>query len=149
MSARPNHQSIAWAPSSSPAVLTLASGTWLQGSPVTWPDLMDEIGRRIQRLIDRCADPQSAAEQLHESLYQAGLWPDLGQIPTEEAGERLITSNPGVWQRLGQHGVTLQDPKHPPTATSEIPAARSILQVDRENPEAALDNWLNRIVSAP
>ncbi|MDB6102553.1 MAG: hypothetical protein JWO52_2552 [Gammaproteobacteria bacterium] len=103
------------------------------------------LGERIQRLVNACQDPRQAVRDLVEDLFEAGLLPDVGHVPTQRAGAYLVSSNPGTEYRLSQWGVL-------PNASLlpwEMPEAREVLNDERYDPESNLRSWAGLLRYAP
>lgn len=103
------------------------------------------LGDRIQNMVDRSQDPQEAANDLLRDLWQADLYGEPGTIDPREAGNRLITSNPGVEYRLSQWHL-LPNPQDLPT---ELKVAREQISADRYDPASRLRSWAAALSRLP
>lgn len=98
------------------------------------------LGERVQRMVDAAEDPDEARDQLHRHLFEYGLMPDLGHCPTEEAGNRLVWSNPAVGEKLGDLGVLRGLPQ---VKVVEMTQAREVINQDLEEPMDQLAIWVS------
>jgi hypothetical protein len=101
---------------------------------------MSLLGDRIQEMVDTAPDPEEAVSALQEEMFSSGLVGDVGHCPTDEAGNRLVWSNPSVEERLSILGVfkSLSAVKHP---LIENLLAHEVFRSQRENPVDNLTMW--------
>jgi hypothetical protein len=104
------------------------------------------LGERIQCVVNACEDPQEITDLLVEDLFEAGLYPDVGHVPAQEAGLCLVSTNPGTRQRLDSWGVL---PTREAGPTCEIPEAREVLMGERYYPEDHLRSWAGTLCRLP
>ena len=137
---------IAWAPTTTGDGLLLTAVMVASGQKNLDRDLcLNLLGQRIQSLVDASPDKRYAVNQLHEALFEAGLYPDLGTIPVNEAGNWLVWSNPGVESRLLDVGALPR--KLPPL--KEVSAARTVLKTERDDPPSGLAAWVAAVTRLP
>jgi hypothetical protein len=56
-------------------------------------------------MVDEAPDPVEAVSALQEEMFSSGLVLDMGHCPADEAGNRLVWSNPAVEEKLSSLGV--------------------------------------------
>lgn len=95
--------------------------------------------------MNACPDPKDAVRNLKEDLFEAGLLPDVGHVPTEEAGAYVVSSNPGTEERLSQWHVLPRGRQLP----QEMPEAREILNDEKYDPESSLRSWAGLLSRLP
>jgi hypothetical protein len=101
---------------------------------------MSLLGDRIQEMVDTAPDPDEAVSALQEAMFGSGLVGDVGHCPTDEAGNRLVESNPAVEEQLSILGVfqSLSQVKHP---LIENLLAHEVFVSQNENPVDNLTMW--------
>jgi hypothetical protein len=109
---------------------------------------MSLLGDRIQRMVDEASDPSEAVRALQEEMFSSGLVLDVGHCPVDEAGNRLVWSNPAIEEKLSSLGVfqKLRKVRHP---LVESLMAHQALMSDRENPGDNLTLWASQIGAVP
>lgn len=98
------------------------------------------LGDRIQEMVDTAPDPEEAVSALQEAMFSNGLVSEVGHCPMEEAGNRLVWSNPAVEEQLSNLGVfqSLREIKHP---LIENLLAHEVFVSQKENPVDNLSMW--------
>lgn len=104
------------------------------------------LGDRIQRMIDASPDPQGATNELANLLFEQGLLADAGHVPAEEAGNRLVWSNPAIEERLGNRNLLSKIKAAKP---HEMPEARKAILADQADPLTRLLSWGSAIAQLP
>ena len=101
---------------------------------------MSLLGDRIQEMVDTAPDPTEAVSALQEEMLSSGLVGDVGHCPTDEAGNRLVWSNPAIEEQLSNLGVfqSLREIKHP---LIENLLAYEVFMSQKENPVDNLTMW--------
>lgn len=101
---------------------------------------MSFLGDRIQEMVDTAPDPEEAVSALQEAMFSSGLVSEVGHCPTDEAGNRLVCSNPAVEERLSILGVfqSLREVKRP---LIENLLAHEVFLSQEENPVDNLTMW--------
>ncbi len=101
---------------------------------------MNILGGRIQQMVDTAPDPAEAVSALEEAMCSEGLVPYVDHCPHDEAGNRLVWSNPLVEEQLSNLGVfgSLREIKYP---LIESLLAHEVFMYQRENPVDALTMW--------
>jgi len=128
---------IAWAPVPKGLGLRLSAILVKPDQHITRNLYLSFLGERIQALVNACPDPRAATIGLQKDLWDAGLYPDLGFIPTQEAGSSLVATNPGTRERLDSWGAL---PSGNP-APEEMPRAREALNEEKSDPLGSLHLW--------
>jgi hypothetical protein len=98
------------------------------------------LGDRIQEMVDTAPDPEEAVSALQEAMFSSGLVGDVGHCPMDEAGNRLVWSNPAVEEQLSNLGVFQR------LSDIELPLIENLLAYEvfmsqKENPVDNLTMW--------
>jgi hypothetical protein len=106
------------------------------------------LSKRVQHMVDESGDPSEAVAALQEEMFRSGLVSEVGFCPVDEAGNRLVWSNPAVEEKLSNLGAfellrTAQQP------LIENLMAHQALVSDRENPIDNLTLWASQIGAVP
>jgi hypothetical protein len=101
---------------------------------------MSLLGDRIQEMVDTAPDPEEAVSALQEAMFSSGLVSEVGHCPTDEAGNRLVWSNPAVAEQLSNLGVfqSLREVRQP---LIENLLAHEVFVSQKENPVDNLTMW--------
>jgi hypothetical protein len=131
---------IAWSPLMDPRK---AYAVAIRCSPTQQFDrdiYMSILGDRIQQMVDTAPDPAEAVSALEEAMCSAGLVSYVDHCPTDEAGNRLVWSNPSIGEQLSNLGVfrNLGELEYP---LIESLCAHEVFMSQRENPADNLTMW--------
>ncbi|HEX5461376.1 MAG TPA: hypothetical protein VFX20_15535 [Steroidobacteraceae bacterium] len=130
----PEHLGPAW----QDTAITLSAILCSPGLMLCRDSYLSLLSERIQCLVNACPNPQDITDALVEDLFEAGVYPDLGHVASQDAGAYLVSSNPGIRQRLDSWGVLPTGEAGP---THEMPAAREVLTSERYDIEDHLRSW--------
>ena len=136
---------IAWAPTTTGDGLLLTAVMVASGQELDRDLYLSLLGERMQSLVNAAPDKPRAVADAQAALHEAGLFPDLGTIPVDEAGNRLVWSNPAIEERLVNLGVL--PPTLPPL--KEVSAARTVLKTERNDPPSGLAAWVAAVTRLP
>jgi hypothetical protein len=136
--ARP--KDIAWSPLNEPGEIYAVAIRCLPSQSLNRDIYMSLLGDRIQEMVDTAPDAEEAVSALQEEMFSSGLVSDVGYCPTDEAGNRLVCSNPAVEEQLSILGVFrgLGEVKHP---LIENLLAYEVFVSQKENPVDNLTMW--------
>jgi hypothetical protein len=109
---------------------------------------MSLLGDRIQEMVDTAPDPEEAVSALQEAMLSSGLVSEVRHCPTDEAGNRLVWSNPAVEEQLSNLGVfqSLREVRQP---LIENLLAHEVFASQKENPVDNLTMWAWHIGGRP
>jgi hypothetical protein len=132
---------IAWSPSSNPRLNRVGAVLLSPKQPLDRQMYLSLLADRVQAMVDRSPDPKQAAAMLHQQMVDAGLAMS-GSLTPEQVGEKLVMSNPDLWERLD----SLHLLEHLKTARPiESPDARTELQLDLQTPLLRLQGWASAL----
>ncbi len=132
---------IAWCPVKVRQKVFLAAILCPPEQPMDRDWYMTYLGMRIQRLVSSSPDPREVTRSLQEELYRTGLVPEMGFCLDDEAGQRLVTYNPSVEEKVGNLGVFKALKSFPKAPAVDNLAVRRVLQVDPSDPDGSLLLW--------
>ena len=134
----PKH--IAWSPLAEPEEIYGVAIRCLPTQQLDRDLYMSFLGDRIQEMVDTAPDSEEAVTALQEAMFSSGLLSDVVHCPTDEAGNRLVWSNPAVQEQLSILGVfqRLREVKHP---LIENLMAHEVFMSQKDNPVDNLTMW--------
>jgi hypothetical protein len=135
-------RNIAWTPLLKPQHIPLVAIRCHPSQLLDRDIYLHLLGVRIQGLVD-CIPPterKRAVRDFQEEMFRTGLVLEVGYCPADEVGNRLVESNPGIWEPLTNMGVfrRLTNARHP---LVENLMAHQALSSEKDDPECHLIHW--------
>jgi hypothetical protein len=124
---------IAWMPGNRPEMADALAVQLAPSPDLTLDFYLACLAIRVQRLVDRAADPAAAVAALAQTMALSGSFSGM-TVPRDEAGSILVYSNPALVDRLRLDGILPAGYRLPATS-AKVPAAMA-LQADRSQPAA-------------
>lgn len=139
---------IAWSPLKDPRKAYLVAIRCHPKQKLDRHIYMNLLGDRIQRMVDEAPDPKEAVSALQEEMFSSGLVLDVGHCPANEAGNRLVWSNPAVEEKLSSLGVFRKLSKVKQPLVEDLMAHQALMS-EKDNPVDNLTLWAAQIGAVP
>ena len=136
---------IAWSPIQTPRKIFLLAVLCPANQKMDRRTYLSYLGDRIQTMVQSSQDPQEAVKALQEELYRTGLVREVGYCPTDEAGQRLVTDNPSIEDKVDNLGAFKSLESNPRAAPTDNLEARKAMKADQTAPQDSLLNWATQM----